>query len=220
MRTLSDLRQGLRDWIQEPNSTAPFTDAFLTRQLNRSLRKLALKVSQKYPSFYFDTETITTTDGKYMYDLPDDYWRTHGIKNSDGVYLRVARPDEVDSGTSNEASDATHFTRMGNQIQLEPPPGTTGKTYTHEYFRVPTEMEDDDDEPDFPPGYEDIIELDAAIMCGITDGAMLNDVHMQYQERLSDMMMTLDEWQTRQPPHVTFVKRDFGNSYPNTNTRR
>ena len=222
MRALSSLIQGVRDWIGEPDDVYPFTDTFITRQLNRSQNELALKVLYQDPFFYFSAtpDTITTTAGTYLYDMPDDYWKTYGIRNSEYVYLNVANRAATDYSTSNQETDGTHFAFIGNQIQIEPPPKSTGTTYYHEYFRVPTDMSDSTDTPDFPAGYEDILELNTALMCGISDGARITDVRARLRERTDDMMKSLSEKQTRQPPHATFVKRTFGTRYPNTKTRR
>jgi len=222
MRTLTQLRTGLRDWIQEPNSVAPFTDTFLTRQLNRSLRKLALKILNKYQEFYWNTSAISTTDGTYLYAVPTDYWATYGIRNSDNVYLTLADIQNFAdaSDTSAESASATHFGKKGAYMWLWPTPSVTGTAYTHEYFKYPADMSSESGSPDFPSGYEDILELDAAIMCGITDGATINDARSQYAERLEDMMMTLDEWYKGRSPQVKFVNRFFGSTYPNTNTTR
>jgi len=222
MRTLSELRSGLRDWVEEPQNAGVFTNTFIDRQLNRSLRKLALKILNKYPFFYWDTEAISTTDGTYLYAVPSDYWATYGIRDSDNVYLT---PAEIDSfgdadDTSAESSDATHFGKKGAYIWLWPTPSATGTAYTHEYFKFPADMATASGSPDFPPGYEDLIELDAAIRCGVMDGADLSTAYAQYHEGLTDMMMTLDEWNKRQSPRVTFVPRFFGATFPNTNTTR
>ena len=116
MRALSAIRQGVRDWISEPASAGAFTDAMLLRQINRSLRRLAIKILNEYPDFYYDTATITTTAGTYLYEVDSDYFATLGIKNSNGTYLDVLEIEDMQFAdqTSERAADATGFGRKGS----------------------------------------------------------------------------------------------------------
>ena len=207
MRTREELRDYLRDLIDAPEDDDFYSAAVLNRFLNRSLRTLAMRILDKYPNFYYSNETITTTADTQTHTLTE-CWKlisVYDIANNYKMLEPIPITELRDRSQTAQYADYYALTNDGTnyKLWLDYTPSTTGTQYLSEYFRIPSDMSADANNPDFPPGYEDLISMQAAKLAFIkSDDAAIEKVMFELAEMESRMMDGLSTWQAVRPPQI------------------
>ena len=154
--TLEELIDEVQNVIQD----AVWTDAMITTLLNRGQLIVAsgiilpgkYQLTPPLPALY-TTGTVDTTLLSGVCSLPDDYNRSVvQILNADyeTIKLYPSFRQFLTRNPEQEAGDVRACAIHGNRLLYRDIPATA-ETLTVHYYQNPTELEDDDDEPDCIP---------------------------------------------------------------------
>jgi hypothetical protein len=169
--TLLQLRTQSRQRA-DMESSEFIADSELNSYINASIAELHDILAQAYGSDYFvTTDEFTTAQNTASYDLPDDFYKLHGVdaalNGSDFVNIKRFNFNE-----RNRFNDLTVWNLMGvpsiryrivgNQIQFSPPPdrNITVKLW---YTPVAAKLAADGDTLDDFNQYSEYVVVDAAI---------------------------------------------------------
>lgn len=127
-----------------------------------------------------DETTITPTDG--LADLPADFNIMHWVKDSNNVLQRQLPLEQrfTDFSEDWQGNAYGDYVIRGTVIHFLQ---ATDTTYTMQYYRFPDEMVDDEDEPDFPVQFHDLLVWDAVIGLRGYHGELDNIEYLLEQQR-------------------------------------
>ena len=132
--------------------------------INSALKNRAME--RKWPFMLSDEVTLTVLAGETTVSLPTDFATMHWIKDSNNQLL-LQMPlenrfiDGWDDMTLYGRGDYVIYGSVIKFLTLEE--GHSGYTFTCQYYKVPADLVDDADEPDFPTQFHDLLVWDAVI---------------------------------------------------------
>jgi hypothetical protein len=135
--------------------------------INSALKNRAME--RKWPFMLSDETTITATAGELTIDLPADFATMHWIKDVNGRLMKQLPLEQrfqdrwVDSD-ENAAYGYGDYVIYGTVIKFISLSSSHGGTdFTCQYYKVPADLVDDADEPDFPSQFHDLLVWDSVI---------------------------------------------------------
>jgi len=157
MATLEVLRDLVSTIIQDTS----FTDAVIDGYINDGVTEIAhgmesslgRVVTPPLPALFTIGTVATVTDAAYV-SMPDGFQRDlRFVARSDGIEVDIANSMiqfSMDYPLMDGSGDVVDTIEYGGNLYYQGIP-VVAETLTLHYFKAPTEMEDDDDEPDGIP---------------------------------------------------------------------
>lgn len=206
--TLAEAIEEVRHNLNEPAAVF-WSDAEITRRLNREYRSLAAEMNNSHLNFYYKYATVNnastgTTFYPYI-NIPTDCDKIMRVTKSDGVPLPDLRNEWFGSAYLTESGEPTGWTIFGNYIMLNATPGEE-YDYTIEYYYIPTALTQTTDSFVFPIGFDDVLTYGATIRCAIKDDVSLDEIRSIYMQRKGAMLSSLTTRQAATTPHVLAVE--------------
>ena len=209
-----EVRTIMRRIMAEPYATGTFTDEMCNGFITSAYIKLANIVRNRNYKYYYSTDTISTVGTVRSYELPDDCVSSNilNIRNAEGYSLI---PDDIKNFDINDTSSEPVFYDIAdNEVYFDPVPTET-KTYTLEYFRVPTELTFDSIPLDFPAGQEEIVAWKAAAMAKKSVLDISEYIEQEYMELYETMLKSVMLNKYISPPKIEVSKGNFGKYWVN-----
>lgn len=216
-RTLTLLRDEVRQRADIEAATTAFPDTELTRYINQSIARLHRKVHREFPGLIVTSTTITTASGTETYALPA------------GFYALVGRP-EVDLGGPNpqqmkrwEWSERTSYLYTtgwswnwpvayrlhgADTISFLPVPAGVHSVTVY-YSPIPTDLSGDSDTYDGRSGWEEWVILDAAIKVATKEEQDTSDLRAERAEHWDEIAKDLAMVDRGGPPRVQDVQSGY-----------
>jgi len=169
--TGAEMLETLRFLIQEDTEDF-FEDDKLLRIINLKMKMWASYLRKT--NWYVSSATITLAAGERTEALPagcdGHVFCIQDETNGDLFFSKkFVRHNPTDEGTPR------WFDILNNTIYFDKKV-TSASSYVLYYYRSPTTVADNTTEVDFPPTCQEIIVLDAAVLCKIRDGTELGDI--------------------------------------------
>jgi hypothetical protein len=220
MAITSDLVDYVADIIQDTS----YVDATILKYINRGLRQIAGGIFITYPDRtqvfssplpnLLTSDTVATSTSAAYVALPDDFGRSLLAVSSAATDTLVTIVESFAEflrmyPTLDMSSSVTAVAVRGTRLYYQGIP-TTSDTLTLHYYSTPTELEDDDDEPDCLPTHlhEELLVNYAAmkIYDQIEDGVVTPKTNTDnYTVRFNKAMLDLEMSIEDQQIPITFV---------------
>jgi hypothetical protein len=220
MAITSDLVDYVADIIQDTS----YVDATILKYINRGLRQIAGGIFITYPDRtqvfssplpnLLTSDTVATSTSAAYVALPDDFGRSLLAVSSASTDTLVTIVESFAEflrmyPTLDMSSSVTAVAVRGTRLYYQGIP-TTSDTLTLHYYSTPTELEDDDDEPDCLPTHlhEELLVNYAAmkIYDQIEDGVVTPKTNTDnYTVRFNKAMLDLEMSIEDQQIPITFV---------------
>ena len=142
----------LQEEVLEFQFNAPKYRPLVKRWLNDAQSKV---VSQTEARTQQELAIVSTAAGDQSYDLPDDYARIIDIFRADTGLLTPYEVREFDVLATGQGAP-TGYLIVGAEIQFDPTPDGVYEVRMR-YWRLPADMEADDDRPEIAPPYHDLL---------------------------------------------------------------
>lgn len=149
-------RSDIRDWVRQHTLVEEddYADSKVDNVINQALRDLS---TQFHWPFHQASDTVTLVTGTANYSLPTDFAHLIAAIRSDcACKLKEVTPQDAWSTwkADAESSKPDHFYLWGSEIRFVPIP-TSDSLPTVElyYYRHPSTLDNDDDEPEFDPQF-------------------------------------------------------------------
>ncbi len=202
MTTLSEIRQQVRDRIDESNAKF-WTNTQIDSWINEGARDLARR-----GEVLQTRSTITSVAGTQEYTLPTDVVRVYRVEYEDSggqiwplEYRDFNNMDSVwwTRQATTESSRPYWFTMWGYPPTLSlvvyPTPANSDEIIRIFYYSVPANVTGDGDTVACPQGWEDCIVLYAEYVALRKDGdPRWQEAKMLYEERVDQMMNLTRRW--------------------------
>ena len=172
-RTLTLLRDEVRQLVDIESATNRVTDAELTRHINQGIAWVYdLLIAARGRSYYRNAtpQSITTTASTVTYPLESDFYQLIGVRIDDGPSLEKFAPiAEAELALSSaSASYPLFYDLQGAYIALRPY-HSAGYTVIVDYVPYSAELSADGDTFDGINGWEDGVVLFAGRKCALKD---------------------------------------------------
>lgn len=220
-RTLSELREEVRQRVDVENATTWLPNTELTRLINQSIARLHRKIAREFPDLLTMNGTITTVAGQEIYTL--------GVSPSD--FYKLVGPPEVDLGgpgpvpmvrwtfaertsylyTGGWTSDRPIAYRLygRDEVSFLPVPDAAHDITVH-YIPAPTDLSADADTYDGRAGFEEWVVCDAAIKVAIKEEGDTTELRAERDEHWLEITRDLVTTDQASPPRVQDVAGDGG----------
>jgi len=158
--------------------------------INSALQNRALE--RKWAFMLSAETTLTVASGEITATLPADFNTMHWVKDSDDRLQRQIPLEQRFADTlidwENAASrEYGDYVIRGTTIHfLAMNPDHTGTDYTIQYYFFPDELVDDDDEPEFPVQFHDLLVWDSIIGLRGYHGELENLEYLLEQQRRAE----------------------------------
>ena len=149
-------RSDIRDWVRQHTlvESDDYADSKVDNVINQAIRDLSTQFNW---AFLQTSSTITLVDGTAEYALPSDFSHLQVAIRSDCAcpMQQIPPQDAVARWASDAESDKPdHFYLWGDNMVVTPTPGGASlPTITLLYYRQPTVLSNDTDEPEFHPQF-------------------------------------------------------------------
>jgi hypothetical protein len=167
------------------------TDTYITLMLNQGIQEVALADQWRWLEA---SDTITTVVDQANYTLPDDFSFGLALVNvTNHVTVPQIAPQtyfHMFGDDDDTSSNASHFTVFDGAIYLAPVPDTaTTDKYSLYYYKTPTELSADGDEPEWKEAFHWLLVDYAAQKLYRREGMMEQSMfHMaEYNASLEEM---------------------------------
>lgn len=209
-RTLSELRDEVRQRADIEAATTAFPDSELTRYINQSIARLHRKVHRQFPDLFVAQTTITTVSGQETYSLPADFYALVGRPEVDlggpgpQQMRRWEWPERVSyQYTSGWAWNLPVAYRLhgADTISFLPIPGGAHGVTVY-YSPIPTDLSADGDTYDGRAGWEEWVILDAAIKVATKEEQDASTLVAERAEHWEDITSDLGMVDRGGPPRV------------------
>jgi len=145
--TLQELEDAVRSLLDEEDVGGYFSSEEIRRWLNRAQYDIAQKANHLTDSVYMDT-----LDGEDRYVLPGDFIREFA------VFFNGQKVEEITFEERNNKKEGYIIWRDMRELLVSPPP-PDNRQIELEYYRKPEKMDGDEDEPEVPEHYQDLLTL-------------------------------------------------------------
>lgn len=186
MTTLLQLRRMVRNRLGVSSNDSFFRDDVLDDAINAAVATLE---SERNWPWQLRTTTITAGLVRGIIPLPDDWRSTRALYSDTNEAVQVT-PYEL-FGMGDLDGDVTAYAHIGNELHVRAVP-SSGTELTLLYYRTPTLLEADSDEPDLPKeAYPAIVAKAAQLSSTREDDRPSAQAHLleytQWVERLQNV---------------------------------
>lgn len=179
--TLSELRTEVRE-VGHYDNSATFTDAFLTRCINKAIARVHDWIIQVDPLLVMTVDSsLTTSAGVDTVSLPTTFYKAMrlDVSQGNGTYLRARRFSMSDLSrleNTNASVTGTSFwyTLQGSNILLRPTPSAATGLRLY-YVPHATKLVSDGDTYTGYNGYDELVTEYALLFCDKREGRGVNE---------------------------------------------
>lgn len=168
---LKELRDMVRASLDEPDEQGFFSNDEINRWLNEAQKDIALKTKHLKDSVYRIMESNVTT-----FQLPIDYIEMHKVIRNGKRLKKIAME---------EAEDKAGYYTWKDELNVYPPGNGSDKLKLF-YFRSPQKMQDDEDDPEVPYAFRDMMIQFACYKAKIKDRHP-EEAQMFYEDYMQDV---------------------------------
>ena len=192
--TGNELLEDVREYVHE--SVADFwTDARMFSSLNKSMKRIVLKMQKMADRVFYTSCTIPVVAGTQRYALPDGVLYTAAPKCTGKIdHVFNSTGDEFGKADfrlihKSETGTPANIVLVGNWIYLDRIP-VASENLTLWYWYFPTPIVAGSTSIDFLEGYEEWIALETAKKSLIKDEAALEDIRFEIAEIQQEFINT------------------------------
>jgi hypothetical protein len=173
--TLEDLIDEVRELGDVPNSSV-FTDAFLTKQLNKSVGRYCDILDATHEGYRDTTAAGVTVANTATVSLPSGFLRMKAVDILvDGKYRALRRMGVRETYGHDEQTDRPRgYIVRANLVELFPTPNAV-YTLRFRYTPEASKLSDLADSIDIPNGWEAFVIYGALLTCGIREERPLGE---------------------------------------------
>lgn len=197
MASLTDLRDAIKNRYRLTNGDL---NEIIDSYSNQAYRKYARRFG--WAQTLVENFQITLTAGTEQYDLPSDFWRLNPnsvrynvLSNDQGTKIRVLGMDELvtykllDQVSQPWGCAIVSGTGQGRRLEFVPSFTDTNIIVELDYYRTPTELTEDVDDPTINE-IQDVIIYDALVSLAMYHGKP-EDAQMFRQELKEQLMVAI-----------------------------
>jgi hypothetical protein len=196
--TTASIRGLLRVLIDEP-TTAKWSNANLNTLIFSEYRDLTSAITERNPDYYIKSGSVATIANNKFTALPSDCTVMKKLTDSSGNTVRWVASSQFDHTAS--ASTPTGAAIAGRNIWWNPVPDTV-YTYTAYYHYQPTDLSGENDVPELPPNFHDILAYGTAVKSRLAKDDQIADYYRIYMEKRDMLLHQIGVDQTNNPRRV------------------
>jgi hypothetical protein len=177
-KQLQDKVLALMDEEGDTNTILTNTKTFI----NDALKSRAME--RKWPWLLSNEVTLTLEPNEQYALLPSNYYAMHWVKNGNRLLTQLPLTDRFDFSANYDNGD---YVIYGDRVHFLN--SNIAGPLSMQYYKVPAELVDDTDEPDFPERFQMIVVWDAIIGLKGYHGELENiEYLLERQRRLEQAM--------------------------------
>jgi hypothetical protein len=164
MSRLAQLRRSVRSRLGIPVTDQFQTDDVIDEHINIAIQ--TIEQEQRWP-WQETVQTVTINDSSGEFTVPAD-WRATRTIIFDRHQVQVVSPTELLTHPATGTGTPQIATVIDRVVKMRPSPAV-GNTLSHVYYRTPTLLVDDEDQPQMPTEFSPAIIAKAAELLSIRE---------------------------------------------------
>jgi hypothetical protein len=200
--TVASIRSLLRVLIDQPVSTAIWSNANLNTLIFSEYRDICNAITERFPDYFETSSSVSTTANTATTALPTTCTYFKKLVNSSGETLHYIPMSQFNHTSAN--SGPTGFCIVGRNIWWTPTPDAV-YTYTAYYNAMPTDLSGETDVPNLPPNFHDILAYAVAVNSRIIKDEDVRDIANKYNQKMGMLLHQIGVEQTNNARRVLRV---------------